>query len=35
MLKKLILGAAALAVAGSMPVSTASAEDTLYVPSLS
>lgn len=35
MLKKLILGAAALAVAGSMPVTTASAEDTLYVPSLS
>ncbi|MEM7215459.1 MAG: ABC transporter substrate-binding protein [Pseudomonadota bacterium] len=36
MLKKLVLGAAALAVAGSMiHVPTASAEDTLYVPSLS
>ncbi|MEM9278972.1 MAG: ABC transporter substrate-binding protein [Pseudomonadota bacterium] len=36
MLKKLVLGAAALAVAGSMMhVPTASAEDTLFVPSLS
>ena len=35
MLKKLVLGVAALAIAGSVNVSTASAEDTLYVPSLS
>lgn len=34
MLKKLVLGAAALAVAGTMNVSTASAEDTLFIPSL-
>ena len=35
MLKKLVLGAAALAVASTMHVSTSFAEDTLYVPSLS
>ncbi len=35
MLKKLILGAAALAVAGTVQVTTVSAEDTLYIPSLS
>ena len=36
MLKKLVFGAAALAMtAGTMHVSTASAEDTLYIPSLS
>ena len=34
MLKKLVLGAAALAVAGTMNVTTASAEDTLFIPSL-
>ena len=35
MLKKLILGAAALAVAGTVQVTTVQAEDTLYIPSLS
>ncbi len=35
MFKKLVLGAAALAMAGSIQITTASAEDTLFVPSLS
>jgi len=34
MFKKLILGAAAIVAAGSMQVTTASAEDSLYIPSL-
>ena len=35
MLKKIVLGAAAIAVAGSLHVTTAQAEDTMFVPSLS
>jgi len=35
MFKKLILSAAAIAMAGSLQVTTANAEDSIYVPSLS